>query len=346
MKMNKIGNLLPEVRLRLQDAILTAGTQIMRKNKAIASAVMQVERFKHADTFGRVVLETLRNAPDGRLLHSVDRPTFVMVSAQPGAGKTTAVHDILTSFADRGGAARVAGDSYRKYHPRYEKILSENAVTTGRPFLPDTFVLRSMALDYAMKNRFNIAYESAGGMSARGELDKVKKAIADNYRSEFVGIAVPDEESSLSSIIRCVDQWLESGSGRYVSLDVQKNASASVSRFIRNLESDNPTVPVDQMTIRSRTDVLYTNERLSTGEWAKDDPEGAWNAFEAERNRPPSTEERIAFIERTAETRRTLESAIDSTAAESPAKSAQLRSLLSDLNQVVEQSQPWLARTE
>ncbi|MFI9536439.1 zeta toxin family protein [Nocardia fusca] len=345
--MNKLVSLLPEARTRLQDAILTAGARIMRNSKVVAGAVMQVQRIKHADTFnGKVVPETLRNAPDGKPLQSVDHPTFVMVSAQPGAGKTTAVHGVLSSFADRGGAARIAGDSYRKHHPKYGQIISDNAVTTGRPFLPDTFVLRSMALDYAMKKRFNIAYESAGGLSARGELDTARKAIEDGYRGEFIGIAVSDEESGLSSIIRCVDQWLETGSGRYVDPAVQKKASASVSDFIRSLESDNPIVPVDQITIRSRTDVLYTNERLSTGEWVKDDPEGAWNAFEAERNRPPSTEEKTAFTERVAETRHQLESAIDSTRAENPVKSAQLQSLLKDLDQVVEQSQPWLARTE
>ncbi|MGW1738285.1 zeta toxin family protein [Nocardia sp. NPDC001965] len=327
--------------------VLNLGAQVMRKNKALASVVMQVQKIKKSDTFhGSVVPETLRYAPDGRLLTSMERPTLVLVSAQPGAGKTTAVHEILESFADRGGAARVAGDAYRKYHSDYERVLAENAVTTGRPFLPDTFVLRSMALDHAIGNRFNIAYESAGGMSARGELDMAKKALAEDYRGEFVGIAVPDEESALSSIVRCVDQWLEAGSGRYVDPDVQKSASVKVSEFIRTLESDAPVVPVDRITIRSRTDVLYVNERLATGEWAKQDPEGAWTAYEAERNRPPSAEEKFAFVERAEQTRRTLESEIESTASHSPAKAAQLQSLLDDLDRVVEQAQPWLTRTE
>lgn len=345
--MSRLVSLLPAARTRLQDAILTAGARIMRNNKVIAGAVMQAQRIKHAETFnGKVVPETLRNAPDGKPLQSVEHPTFVIVSAQPGAGKTTAVHGILSSFADRGGAARIAGDSYRKYHPGYERIVADNAVTTGRPFLPDTFVLRSMALDYAMKKRFNLAYESAGGMSARGELDTARKAMDDGYRGEFVGIAVPDEESSLSSIIRCVDQWFETGSGRYVDPQVQKKAAVSVSDFIRSLESDNPVVPVDRITIRTRTDVLYTNERLATGEWVKDEPEGAWHAFEAERNRPPSTEEKTAFTDRVADTRHKLESAIESTRAESPVKAAQLQSLLDDLDRLAEQSRPWLTRAE
>ncbi|WP_327150098.1 zeta toxin family protein [Nocardia sp. NBC_01329] len=238
---------------------------------------------------GRIVPETFGNAR-GNLW----RPEFVVVTGQSAAGKSTVIREVADSFRNRGGAVVLIGDDLMKFHPRYAELRVRDDFTAGDHIYPTAERWLDMAIDRAIAQRHNVILEEGVGDLARA-VRTMRKFDHNDYGARVEALAVRRLQSRLSNLNRFLRERLASGTGRYVPTGAQDACYNGSADLVRVLESAEPPVSIEGLRVRSRTDVLFENDRLSSGSWSKQ-PEGS-ELMEYERNRPMTAVEQRSFVD-------------------------------------------------
>ncbi|WP_280233436.1 zeta toxin family protein [Nocardia cyriacigeorgica] len=224
---------------------------------------------------------------------NLQRPELVVVTGQSAAGKSTVVRQIADSFRDRGGAVVLIGDDLMKIHPRYAELRVRDDFTAGDHIYPTAQRWLDMAIDRAIAQRNNVILEEGVGDLMR-TVRTMRKFDDNDYRSQVEALAVRRLQSRLSNLNRFLRERLERGTGRYVPNGAQDACYTGSADLVRVLESAEPPVLIENLRVRSRTDVLFENHRLSSGTWSKH-PEGS-ELMEYERNRPMTAVEQRGFV--------------------------------------------------
>lgn len=248
----------------------------------------------------RIVPELLSGAAS--VPHS-EKPELVVVGGQMGAGKSTMIAEIKNSFADRGGALHVSGDDFFRFHPRYAELMAQHDADAIRHIVPDAARWYRMALDHAVSHRQHVILELAMGDPV-GEARTMRQFIEEGYTARAEVIAVPEPQSRLSTISRYLSERVEEGVHRYTPPRLHDASYTGSQEMVGRLESADPPVRVEELKIRSRSEVLFENARGADGQWTH--PTRAAEIMAHERNRPWTTAEQRTYQEQLAQVRRRM----------------------------------------
>lgn len=171
----------------------------------------------HLAKYGRLPEQGLKN------------PVVTFMSGLPGAGKSTAAKDIQES--DKAwNIVSIDPDAMKKYLPEYQDGVGTVAVARESGDIADRM------LEYAAQKRMNIVIDgtmkTSGSASPAtwgdGALGKMAAFKDAGYRVEVRFIDVTVNQSITRTVNRYVDQYRESGRGRYVPPSVTRKMADPV----------------------------------------------------------------------------------------------------------------------
>ncbi|WP_433491452.1 zeta toxin family protein [Nocardia grenadensis] len=319
---------------RIGNAIYSASGELRGTVHGLASELRKSAlRFALSDHDMRRIFET-RIVPEqldipGRTKAATERPRLVVALAQPGAGKSTAIRAIVASFGDRGGAVPLIADDYMRYHPMFAELRAHDDFTAGDHLYPTAERWLDMAIDHVIAGRRNAVLEEGAGNPARAAR-VIERFRMHTYHSTVEAVAVSRRESGASVLTRFLGERLRDGTGRYVPTRAQDICFDGSAELLRLLESPHPPVDVDEIKVRSRSDLLYENHRTATGEWSAP-PEGGLVLAE-ERGRPRTLAEEYTYSARNRDFREELTQAY----AGRPGQAADWHRLWNEMNLVEE----------
>ncbi|MGW9436090.1 zeta toxin family protein [Streptomyces sp. NPDC055607] len=218
-----------------------------------------------------------------------ERPVVVVVTGEPGAGKTTFADLVQTALARRGGAVRVCRDLYKTAHPSYRALLAADIRTAGAGIRPDTGYWQAGVEEYVRACRFDAVVESA-----LADVDEFRVSSAayrrSGHRIEILVVATAEAWAQLGILDRLLDGAAGGEGARYVGWD---NFGTCVEGLPVTLAAVEAERLADRITVVRRDGtVLYDNE-LAGGVWRR--RTAADRAVTRERRRPWSATETVVF---------------------------------------------------
>lgn len=234
-------------------------------------------------------------------VHS-DRPVWVAIGGQPGAGKTAAELHVRNLNPDV-QLTPIIGDNLRKFHPDYDLLLDTDPLA-----MPDATAAASAAwveasLEHARVQRYSVLVE---GTFRRSEvtLHTAEMFHTAGFRTHLVALAVPPWESRLCTLERFVADHAGGRAARWTPVSAH---DAGVSGTPRTLAAAAVSPHVDQVTVLNRAGVvLFDGHRPGPLLEAR-------MVVEAEHRRPPSRVEARDWLARLASNREYLGAQVPAT---------------------------------
>lgn len=221
------------------------------------------------------------------------QPLVVLIGGQPGAAKST-IQGIVHASLGADSVASYDFDDDAAVHPRYDAILRAHGIEghgiVDRSLPPD---LRRRCLDHlrAGQPQYDVVVSAPLQWEdgAKQWIDDFRKA---GYRVSVVYVATNEANSVLGVANRYQQAKDDTGIGRFVPIKLHDRAYRGVPDAAHALETQGY---VDDIYVVNRDgQVLWENHRGPDG--AMEHDPGARDAIIAERNRPPSPEERAQFL--------------------------------------------------
>jgi UDP-N-acetylglucosamine kinase len=225
------------------------------------------------------------------------QPVLIVLTAQPGAGKSVLRYDIRASFPEGSRPVVVDVDSFRPFYPQYQRLLQTHGWAADDLVQADARRWLDLALAYLTEQRAHVIVEH--GLR---DLDVTNTLLARftqtdtqmvPYRIEGALLATSAAQSRLGMLERYQISYERIGLGRYVSEELHDTRYRHVLDVADWLDAD---ARVTAMTIyrRGTADPVHRNERGLDGRWRV--PVASRDALSAERNRPWSLEESRIFL--------------------------------------------------
>jgi Zeta toxin len=221
-------------------------------------------------------------------LPSVLNPRFVIICAQPGAGKSAVSKRIRSDFEQAfQKVAHIDPDLLRQYHARLEEIKMEDPVRMGDHTHEDVSVWKGFLLTDALGAKNNIVTEISlkSADNTKREIEKFKHA---GYGVELHAIAVHENFSRLGIFNRFEKQLAKLNElPRYVPMALHDEAYHAMPRNVDEIER---SFALNFVTVNTRGGHIVYNRVEQEGE------PGAMQSILLERNRAWTAEDRAAHI--------------------------------------------------
>ena len=194
-----------------------------------------------------------------------DRPQFVVLGGQPGAGKT-GVLDTTQREARAGGATwTINADDYAGYVPGYKQLQKKHGADAADMVRDVTGDWIKRTLDAAKKRGVNVVFEST-----MRQPEVVKRTLADfrgaGYETHAKALAVSPMVSWQGNHVRRESLALSGAPTRLATRDAHDAGVRGCMTTVAMIERERLA---DRMTIVTRSgDVLYSNEQRA-GQWIK-----------------------------------------------------------------------------
>lgn len=148
---------------------------------------------------------------------SLKYPRFVILGAQPGAGKSFLSRRLKEDFGKAAKPVHVDIDALREYHPNADRILSEDPMNFGTHTHEDSGTWTMYLLKDAQLNRNNILYEVSlrSAEWTKSEIDTFK---AEKYAVDMHVMAVHEHVSRMSIFQRFEDAISKNRNPRFVPI--------------------------------------------------------------------------------------------------------------------------------
>ena len=224
-------------------------------------------------------------------------PTLIVLTGQPGAGKSVLAGDMRARFPETARPVIVDVDSFRPFYPGYLKLHQERGWVADDLVQSDARRWFDHALTYLSERRANVIAEH--GLRNR----PVTEALLDRfapagtqlppYRIEVALLATSAAESRLGMLERYQIGYERVGVGRYVAEEVHDARYQHGLVAADWLDAD-PRVSAAAVSRRGVTEPVHRNQRGPDGRWTL--PVASRQVLDAERNRPWTLEESRAFL--------------------------------------------------
>lgn len=219
---------------------------------------------------------------------SVPNPCFVIICAQPGAGKSAVSMRIRNAFAQAfGNAAHIDPDLMREYHARLAEIRREDPVRMGDHTHEDVSVWKGYLLNDARNARNNVVTEISLNSTdnTKQQIEKYQKA---GYAIELHALAVHEDISRLGIFQRFEKEVNRpNGNPRYVPMHYH---DAAYHALPRNVDEVERSFALNLVTVNTRSgDIVYKRSEQ------EGEPE-AMKAILLERSRSWSGEDRAMHL--------------------------------------------------
>lgn len=219
---------------------------------------------------------------------SGEAPTLVLLGGQPAAGKTRAQESIL---AERPELVSITGDDLRRYHPDYERLVTDGPLGMPSATAPVSSGLIRLALDHALARRLPVLLEGTFRDPAMVAGTATRFADA-GYRVEVVAVATPAPVSRLGAEQRYLGAR-NLLSARWTPPDAHETALVGSPVVVAALEA---LPAVSRIQVHSRARLLYENLRDTSGAWQLEP--GAADALRTEQQRPLTADEAASWLVR------------------------------------------------
>lgn len=185
-----------------------------------------------------------------------ETPTLTILMAQPGAGKSHYLQEVLDPKLrkEHGGYADIDSDVYKRYHPSYEQLMliDDKAMTTCTG--EDARLWMRQAYKYSRDNRLNALTQEIV-TNPPFLIETVKSFKEAGFRIDLNALAVPEAVSRQGILARYVAQVLKFGCGRLTEAGKSTQSVKGMSEFMDQAHSENL---IDNMTIATREGQSWT----------------------------------------------------------------------------------------
>ncbi|MFC3997084.1 zeta toxin family protein [Nocardiopsis sediminis] len=214
--------------------------------------------------------------------------TVVLLGGQLAAGKSTAMRTITTRHK---GIVEIQPDEFRRYHPKFKKIMAERPHDMPRLTAQAMRAWTDLCEKYAYQQGHSLVIEGtfikagkplgiAERLATEPEPGTAPHKLHKGFSSEVVALAVNDMRSRIDLVGRYLAQ--PPGEGRWSGTEPHDLAYDNLPGTLDTLEAS-PAVKRIIITDRSG-DHLYDNVRdPGTGDW-RGDPRRASEALRSIRN--------------------------------------------------------------
>jgi len=145
--------------------------------------------------------------------NSVNIPRAIFIAGQPGAGKGGVVDDLMKR--EKGNFVIINTDDLRKYHPLYDKIMSENPEDVYPKLNPFANILADKIYKKAIEEKKQIIFDGTFGSGYEWQKNNYIKTLKNNkYKIELAAL-------SANSIISTIG--INYRPAYLSSIDVSKN---------------------------------------------------------------------------------------------------------------------------
>lgn len=207
------------------------------------------------------------------------RPELVMVVGQPGAGAAVAhLQFIQGDYMHPAGIARegehpdgivsIDLESYRTYHPDYEKLRRTRPQDLHAATDADTLWWQNRAADYVRARRYNVLIERDWD-GADPVLLTAERFAGAGYDVRVAALAVPAAMSRLVLVESFTRQAEASGSGRWTSAERHDAGYAATAQVLQRAEQSEA---VSRVTVHSRDGIVHDKQREPNGRWPARSP--------------------------------------------------------------------------
>lgn len=219
-----------------------------------------------------------------------DRPRFVVLAGQPGAGKSTAQEQIR-EILGRDTAAVYDLDDNPTAHPRYTAIMQAgglNGDNVVRGSLPRD--LGARCLEPVRRGRYDVIMSAP--LVSEASATQLANGWKDDYRTSAVYVATSKADSTLGVANRYQQGRDTNGVGRWVPLADTQYLFEPIGNTIAAVERDG--VFDDLYVVDRNGRVLHENHLAEGSNRLQSDPR-AGEAIAREQNRPPTQSEDRRF---------------------------------------------------
>ncbi|MET7353098.1 zeta toxin family protein [Streptomyces mirabilis] len=213
-----------------------------------------------------------------------DDPRAVYVLGQPGAGKLLAAR--MVKRAMRTGTTRLVGDDFKASHPDYFQLLRDDPRSAGAAIRTDYRAWFSQAEEYVRRRHGDVLMEAAPG-SVEEFLDSALPFAADGYPVELVVLAVRAADSRLATALRYARALQIGATGRFTTRSGHNTCFHALADTVAVAERHPQIAAIT--VIRRVGQALLRHETDGSGR-------ASW-ALAAERLRPYTEQETIAFLQ-------------------------------------------------
>lgn len=222
-------------------------------------------------------------------------PVMILLTAQPGAGKSVLARDIRATFPDGARPVIIDVDSFRPFYPGYRDLHKEWGWTADDLVQADARRWLDQSVAYLAEHRANAIVEH--GLRDRHVTDALLNRFASAqphpFRIEAAILAVSAAESRLGMLERYQLGHEQAGLGRYVAEEVHDHRYRHILDVADWLEAD-PRVSAATVYRRGSTSPVFRNERGRDGRWSQQP--SLRQIIESQRRRPWSLEESKGFL--------------------------------------------------
>ncbi len=217
---------------------------------------------------------------------SLTFPRVAILSAQPGAGKSTVYFIIESQFDLDKKPVHVDIDETRPYNGQLKEIFNDDPFATAYYTNADCWLLTKRLLDDSKAARNNVIYETT--LRSIGNIeDIIKEFQSDRYKVDLHALAVPSKASILGIHERFERQIASLKLARWTPINFHDEAYAVFPQNVLHLER---TAGLELVCVYTRNGtVLYSNNKNPL-------MLGACEAIEKERARPWTSQEKEKFL--------------------------------------------------
>ncbi len=164
----------------------------------------------------------------------VEKPTAIIVGAQPGSGKGSLIGYSKDMFKDN-NIIIITTDDYKPFHPKASEIAKKYPTKYAAIVEADSALWTNKILHEAIENKYNFIFE----VTLRNEriLRKIKLLKERGFEVIVRGLAVPYLESLLSSYERYEKQVEARNWGRFFNPEKYNNTYQSIPNTIEAIEN-------------------------------------------------------------------------------------------------------------
>lgn len=216
------------------------------------------------------------------------RPRLILLGGQPAAGKSSAQDMLLNRFASA-NPVPITGDDFRRFHPDYHEAMRTDQLSMPNVTATLSGPLVARCLDEALDNRYSVLLEGTF-RDSHMVLGTVQRFSEAGYAVDVAAVATRPEVSRLSAEKRYLDAGPDQA--RWTPPTAHDASYEAMPETLARLEED---PRVDTVSVFTRNDEVYFNERTDSGEWAHE-PESV-DVLRTEQSRPLTPEQSQEWLE-------------------------------------------------
>ena len=144
-----------------------------------------------------------------------DQPSLILLGGQPGAGKSSLTHAILTEQSKP--IIPLSGDDLQKFYPDYASLVTRSPLEAGPILAEATSVWVRDSITHALDTRRSLLLEGTFH-TPEVALNTAQRFKDAGYQTRIIAVATPRHQSLLSATARYLQDRISGRPARFTSL--------------------------------------------------------------------------------------------------------------------------------